>query len=147
MTTEQTTNQTTEQRTIQTIKSDPTTSISNNDEYSSMTTTTSLQTTDSLQSTKMRTKEDTIAHDQITGNIISINVMNRHTMLKLTKIFTKTCITNRGFAISKYYISAGTLTIGWMIPRGIIVHHQRYRSRDSNTNLDIQFSADDALLE
>ena len=69
MTTEQTTNQTTEQRTIQKIKSDPTTSISNNDEYSSITTTTSLQTTDSLQSTKMRTKEDTIAQDQITGNI------------------------------------------------------------------------------
>ena len=56
VTTEQTTNQTTEQRTIQKIKSDPTTSISNNDEYSSMTTTTSLQTTDSLQSTTMRTK-------------------------------------------------------------------------------------------
>jgi len=71
VTTEQTTNQTTEQRTIQTIKSDT-----------------------------MKTKEDTIANDQITGNIISINVMNRHTMLKLTNILTKTCIANRGFAIS-----------------------------------------------
>ena len=71
--------------------------------YSSTTetsTTTSLQTTDSIQSTTMRTKEDTIANDQITGNTIGINVVNRHTMLKLTKIFTKTCITNRRFAIS-----------------------------------------------
>ena len=61
-TTEQTTHQTTtydpmttEQTTRQTIQFDPTPDTSGNDEYSS-TTTTSTQTTDSLQSTTMRTK-------------------------------------------------------------------------------------------
>ena len=47
---------TTEQTPPQTIKFDPTSDTSGNDEYSSIKTTTSTQTTDSLQSTKMRTK-------------------------------------------------------------------------------------------
>jgi hypothetical protein len=47
---------TTEQTTRQTIQFDPTPDTSGNDEYSSITTTTSTQTTDSLQSTTMRTK-------------------------------------------------------------------------------------------
>ena len=58
---------TTEQTTYQRITSDPMTS---ND---SITTSTYLQTTDSLQSTTKRTKGDGIANDQITGNIIGIS--------------------------------------------------------------------------
>jgi hypothetical protein len=37
----------------------------------------STQTTESLQSTTKRTKEDTIYNDQITGNIMGIYVVNR----------------------------------------------------------------------
>jgi uncharacterized protein YuzE len=71
MTTDQTTKQTTTYVTM--------TRTSNNDEYSSQTTTNyiSTQTTESLQSTTKRTKEDTIYNDQITGNIMGIYVVNR----------------------------------------------------------------------
>ena len=76
---------TTDQKTEQATLYSSTTDTSNNVEYSSITTTKSLQTTESLQSTTMRTKEDNIANAHITGNIIGINVMNRHTIMKLTK--------------------------------------------------------------
>jgi uncharacterized protein YuzE len=67
-----------EQTTYQRITSDPPTGTSSN--YS-IATATYLQTTDSLQSTTKRTKEDTIANDQITGNIIGINVVNRDNII------------------------------------------------------------------
>jgi hypothetical protein len=35
---------------------------------------------------------------------------------------------------------------GWY-PRGLIVHQQRYPPSDSNTNVDIKFSAHDTFLE
>ena len=75
MTTEHTTDQTTKQTTTYVTM----TRTSNNDEYSSKTTTNyiSTQTTESLQSTTKRTKEDTIYNDQITGNIMGIYVVNR----------------------------------------------------------------------
>ena len=57
--------------TKQTTIADTTTGTSNNIEHFSQTTTTSPQTTASLQSTTKRTKEDAIANDQITGNDIS----------------------------------------------------------------------------
>ena len=44
---------------------------------SPITTITYQQTTDSLQSTTKRTKEDTIGNDQVAGNIIGIHVVNR----------------------------------------------------------------------
>ena len=67
MTTEHTTDQTTKQTTTYV-----TMTRTNNDEYLSKTTTNyiSTQTTESLQSTTKRTKEDTIYNDQITGNIM-----------------------------------------------------------------------------
>ena len=66
--------------TEQTAKSDPMTTeqtTKRTTEYDPMNTTTSTQTTDSLQSTTKRTKEDTIGNDQVVGNIIGINVVNR----------------------------------------------------------------------
>lgn len=51
--------------------------ITKYDKYSSITTNAYLQTTDTLQSTTKKTKEDTIANDQISGNIIGIHVVNR----------------------------------------------------------------------
>lgn len=54
-----------------------TTVTSKNVEYSSIKTNTILQTTDSLQSTAMRPKEDTKTNDQMAGNRISTNTVNR----------------------------------------------------------------------
>ena len=75
----------TDQTTEQTTLYSSTTETSNNVEYSSIITTKSRQTTDSLQLTTMIRTEDNIANEHITGNIIGINVMNRHTIMKLTK--------------------------------------------------------------
>jgi len=42
-------------------------------------------------------------------------------------------------SVSKHWL------LGEWYPRGLIVHQQRYRPSDSNKNVDIKFSAHDAL--
>ena len=63
----------TEQTTYQRITYVLTTDTPSND---SVAIATYLHTTDTLQSTTMRPKEDTLVNDRITGNIIGINVVN-----------------------------------------------------------------------
>lgn len=69
---------TTDQTAYQRITADPMTGTSSNN---SVTTTTSTQMTHRLQSTTKRTKEDTIANDHITGNNISVNVVNNDNII------------------------------------------------------------------
>jgi len=67
----------TQQKIEQTTEYDLMTETTSYATNSPITTITYPQTTDSLQSTTKRTKEDTIGNDQVVGNIIGINVVNR----------------------------------------------------------------------
>jgi hypothetical protein len=68
---------TTQQKIEQTTEYDLMTETSNYATNSAITTITYPQTPVSLQSTTKRTKEDAIGNDQVAGNIIGINVVNR----------------------------------------------------------------------
>ena len=68
---------TTQQKIEQTTEYDLMTKTSSYATHSPITTITYPQTTDSLQSTTKRTTEYTICNDQVAGNIIGINVVNR----------------------------------------------------------------------
>ena len=67
---------TTQQKIEQTTEYDLKTKTSSYATNSPITTITYPQTTDSLQSTTQRTKEDTICNDQVAGNFIDLGVVN-----------------------------------------------------------------------